>query len=124
MFIQENVNPLKNDTGDCVIRAISVVEGKDWDDVFLDLMIEAFTRKLMIEDNRLWMEYLHRIGYERYNIPDTCPDCYLVGDFVRDNPTGKFIVGTGTHLIAVVSGTLIDTWDSRGKVALFYFRKE
>ena len=35
MFIEKNMNPLKKTVGDCVIRAISVAEGVDWDDTFI-----------------------------------------------------------------------------------------
>lgn len=124
MYIAVNPNPLNNNTGDCVIRAISIAEGKEWDDVYLDLMVEGFFSKLMIEDNRLWTKYLHGLGYRRYNIPDTCPDCYLIKDFVRDNPQGVFILGTGTHTVTCIDGRLFDTWDSSECVPLFYFKKE
>ena len=36
-YIETNPNPQQNDTGDCVIRAISIAEGETWDDVFIDL---------------------------------------------------------------------------------------
>lgn len=124
MYIAVNPNPLKNKTGDCVIRAISIVENRNWDDVYLDLMVEGFFSKLMIEDNRLWTSYLHGLGYRRYVIPDTCPDCYLIRDFVRDNPQGRFILGTGTHVVGVIDGKYFDTWDSGDKVPLFFFKKE
>ncbi len=123
MYIRRNINPYENDTGDCVIRAIALIEGKDWDDVFLELMIEAYTEKLMIEDNRLWTKYLRKLGYKRHSIPDTCPDCYSANDFARDNPRGRFIVCTGTHVIGIIDGTIYDTWDSSDKTVLFYFEK-
>jgi len=28
--------------------------------------------------NRVWMAYLKKIGFKKYLIPDTCPDCYTV----------------------------------------------
>ena len=124
-YIQTNPNPLENDTGDCVVRAICIAENRNWDDVYLDLMIEGFFKKRMIEDNRLWIPYLRKRGYRKYNIPDTCPDdCYLLSDFVRDHPQGRYIVGTGSHTIAVIDGIAHDTWNSLDKVVLFYFTKE
>lgn len=124
-YIPTNPNPDNNDTGDCVVRAICIVENKDWDDVYLDLVVEGFFKKRVFEDNRVWIPYLRKRGYQKHNIPDSCPDdCYLVSDFARDNPKGRFIVGTGTHAIAVVDGTVYDTWNSRDQVALFYLEKE
>ena len=123
-YVLTNPNPLNNDTGDCVIRAMCIAENREWDDVFLDLMVDAFQKKLIIEDNRLWIEYLHRLGYQRVNIPDTCPDCYLIRDFARDNPQGVYIVGTGTHLVTIINGVIYDTYNSAEKVPIYYFRKE
>ena len=36
-----NPNPINNITGDCVIRAISIVKGRTWDDIFIDLMLKT-----------------------------------------------------------------------------------
>lgn len=122
-YIHANPNPLKNSTGDCVIRAVCIAEGLDWDDVYLDLMINGYIEKLMIEDNRLWNRYLHELGYTRHIIEDTCPDCYTVQDFANDHPHGTYILGTGTHAIAVVSGNYIDSWDSGARIPIFYWKK-
>lgn len=123
-FILTNPNPKGNLTGDCVIRAICIVEGRDWDDVYLDLMSKGFMEKDMIESNVLWSSYLHSLGYTRHIIPDTCPDCYTVSDFTRDYPVGTYILGTGSHVICVINGNHYDTWDSSAKVPIFYWEKE
>ncbi len=123
-YIPINPNPNRNQTGDCVIRAICVAEDRDWDDVFLDIMTTCFVEKLMIEDNRLWNLYLHKLGYKRHIIPDTCPDCYTVREFAEDHPEGTYILGTGTHAIGVVSGNYYDSWDSGSRVPIFYWKKE
>ena len=94
MFIPTNPNPFNKLTGDCVIRAICIAEDKEWDDIFLELMIKGYEQKDMIESNALWNEYLHKLGYKRYIIPDTCPDCYTVSDFANDHPQGTYILGT------------------------------
>lgn len=124
MFIPTNPNPFNKLTGDCVVRAISIAEGKDWDDIYLELMIKGYEQKDMIESNALWNEYLHRLGYHRYIIPDTCPDCYTVSDFAADHPQGTYILGTGTHAVCVKNGNIHDTYDSGYKVPIFYWQKE
>lgn len=123
-FITINPNPLKKRTGDCVIRAISVAEEKDWDEVFMDLMMKSYIMKEMPTQNNVWGSYLKDIGYARYIIPDTCPDCYTIYDFVKDHPNGTFIVATGTHATVVKDGQLMDTWDSGHEVPLYFFKKE
>lgn len=123
-YIQTNPNPNNRYTGDCVIRAICIAEDKEWDDVYLELMVLGFAKKDMIESNELWNTYLHSLGYKRYIIPDTCPDCYTVSDFAKDHPEGTYILGTGTHAVAVRSGNYMDSWDSGSRVPVFYWKKE
>ena len=123
-FIQANPNPHNKLVGDCVIRAISIAENRSWDDVYLDLMAKGFMMKDMIESNELWNAYLHNLGYSRHIIPDTCPDCYTIRDFTEDYPEGIYILGTGSHAVAVVNGNHLDTYDSGSKVPIYYWKKE
>lgn len=123
-FVMTNPNPHNNLTGDCVVRAICIAEDRSWDDVYLDLMAKGFETKDMIESNALWSSYLHGLGYTRHIIPDTCPDCYTFGDFANDHPTGRYILGTGTHVAAVIDGAIMDSWDSSSKVPIYYWQKE
>lgn len=122
-FVEINPNPYRRRTGDCVIRAISLAEEKPWDDVFISLMVESFLLKDMPSSNYVWGSYLRRLGYHRHVIPDTCPDCYTVTDFVDDNPNGKYILATGSHVIAVRSGSYMDTWDSGQEIPIYYWKK-
>lgn len=109
---------------DCVVRAIATATGKSWDDAFIELSIEAYKQKDLINSNKVWSKYLLDNGFIKRNLPDTCPVCYTVNDFAEDNRTGIFIVGDGSHAIAVVDGHYIDTWDSGDRTVLFFFEKE
>ena len=124
MYSELNINPEKKQTGDCVIRAIGTVIDKEWDDTFLELMSKAFQMKEMPSQNNVWGAYLHDLGFKRYVIEDTCPDCYNVKDFANDHPKGRYVVGTGTHVIAVIDGNYYDTWDSGEEVPVYYWQKE
>lgn len=124
MFIKWNPNPEGNRVGDCVVRAISTATGYDWEQAYIELAIQGFILKDMPSSNHVWASYLLSKGYERETIPNTCPECYTVRDFCCDNPVGNFILGTGTHVIAVIDGDYYDTWDSGDEVPIFYFRKE
>ena len=123
-FIQKNYNPHDNHVDDCVIRAIATVTGKDWNDVYLDLAIEGYIEKDMPNGNILWGTYLLSHGFTKHSLPDTCPLCYTIRQFVKDHRYGKYILGDGSHTIAVVDGYYIDTYDSGDKTVLFYFRKD
>ena len=124
MYIESNNNPLNKRVGDCVIRAISTAENTEWDEIFLDLMLKSFEMKDIPSSNYVWGTFLKDLGYSRYVIPNTCPNCYTIRDFANDNPIGTFILATGTHVVAVLDGNYIDTWDSGDEVPIYYFEKE
>lgn len=123
-YILYNPNPLKKETGDCVIRAISKILNLDWDNVFVDLFIKAYQEKDMMDKNYVWGSYLNDNGFVRHVIPDTCPECYTIKQFCLDNPKGKFIVATGSHVVAVINGDYYDAWDSGNKTPIYYWQKE
>ena len=123
MFVFYNPNPAGKLVGDCVIRAISKVEGQSWEDTFVGIVVESFKLCDMPSSNYVWGSYLKSKGYARKNLPDTCPDCYTVRQFCEEHPDGKYIVATGTHAVAVVKN-IYDTWDSSDEVVMYYWEKE
>lgn len=123
-FIFKNPNPSQNLTGDCVIRAISIAEDKDWEDTYAELVLEGYMLHDMPSANFVWGSYLTRKGYKRRAIPNTCPACYTVAEFAEDYPSGRYILATGTHVIAVINGNYYDTWDSGHEIPVYYWKKE
>jgi hypothetical protein len=47
-----------------------------------------------------------------------------VEDFCRDNPEGTYVLGTGSHAIAVIDGNYYDAWDSGREQPMYYYRKD
>lgn len=123
-YIHQNLNPLNKNTEDCIVRAIALATGSSWDEIFWELSLVAFMEKETINSNYIWGKYLLEHGFKRYTLPDTCPICYTVKDFVKDNPKGIFVVGDGSHAIAVVDGYYVDSFDSGDRAVLFYYTKE
>lgn len=123
MYIKENPNPKDKIVGDCVVRALSIVEDASWDNVYDDLHDIGKELGDMPSSNAVWGEYLKSRGYKRGVVVDMCPYCYTVRDFCADNPLGTFVLGTGTHAIAVIDGAYIDAWDSGDEVPVFYWEK-
>ncbi len=85
-------------------------------------MIEGFKKKNYPNYNSIWWSYLEERGYHRKLIPDTCPMCYTLKQFTRDHNKGIYIVGDGGHVVAVVDGAYVDTWDSGNIPVLYYFQ--
>ena len=123
-WIYANPNPRRRITGDCVVRAVSLATGQSWEDTFTMVALTALAMHDMPNSNKVWQMYLKSLGLRRREVPDTCPDCYTVGDFADDHPKGTFVVGTGTHAVCVIDGKCYDTWDSRPESIEFYYYKE
>ena len=119
-----NPNPDGKKVGDCVIRAIGFLTGQDWTETYLGITLQGLEMFDMPSSNAVWAEYLKRRGYRRYIIPDSCPNCYTVGEFCRDNPQGTFLLATGNHVVAVKDGDYFDAWDSGNETPIYFWRKE
>lgn len=124
MYRYVNPNPAHNLVGDCVIRAISILTGRTWGDVYSRLCVKGFEMYDMPSSNAVWSAYLMSLGYKRYIIPNSCPDCYTVKQFCKDYPYGKYLLATGTHVVTCVDGDYLDTWDSGNEIPIYYFTKE
>ena len=124
MFISYNPNPHGKRVGDCVIRAISKVIEKDWREVFIVLCLQGLLVSDLPSSNHVWGAYLKSQGFRRSLVSDECPECYTVEDFCRDNPEGIYVLGTGSHAIAVIDGDYYDAWDSGREQPMYYYRKD
>ena len=124
MWHEYNPNPLGKRVGDCAIRAISAAEGLSWFDAYDALSHYGRMFGNLPNSNDVWGTFLHDEGYKRHVIPDTCPECYTVADFCRDNPKGVFVLGTGSHVVTVIDGDYWDAWDSGAEVPAYYWEAD
>lgn len=124
MYVFENPNPQGIFVGDCVIRALSIAMNRSWYEIYSDLCAKGLEMSDMPSSNRVWAEYLKEHGWRRHIVPDTCPSCYTIRDFCGEHFKGTYIVGTGSHAVAVIDGSYYDAWNSGSEAALYYFEKE
>lgn len=124
MYEFYNPNPTGKRVGDCVIRGISKVTGQTWGETYMDICMTGYQMSDMPSSNAVWASYLHSKGFERHTIPDTCPDCYTVTDFCEEHPEGIYILGTGTHVVAVEDGDYYDAWDSGCETPIYYWERK
>lgn len=124
MFVLYNPNPLGRMTDDCVIRVVAKVLDMPWENAFMKLCLKGLMLCDLPNNNAVWGAYLHDKGFVREAIPNTCPDCYTVENFCQDHPTGTYVLGTGTHAVAVIDGNIFDAYYSGDLVPLYAYRKE
>ena len=124
MYRHINPNPNGLYVEDCVVRAISIITDRSWDDVYIHLCLEGFIMKNMPSVNNVWGTYLRSIGFVPYPLPANCPRCYTIRDFCHENPTGAFILATGSHVVAIIDGDYFDAWDSGDEVPVSVWRRE
>lgn len=123
MYAEYNPNPKKRNTEDCVIRAITKILKMSWQEAYIELSLLGFKLSDMPTANHVWDRYMKDHGYVRKSLPDKCPDCYTVEDFCKDHPQGYFLLGTGSHAVAVVDGFYFDAWDSGNEVPLYFYER-
>ena len=121
-YIFANPNPKGARVGDCVIRALSLALKKPWKEIYTELAVYGYSMSDMPSANAVWDAMLRDHGLIRKGIPDKCGSgCYTVKDFCRDNPQGLFVLGTGNHVVTVINGDYMDTWDSGEEIPMYYY---
>ena len=122
MWIRCNVNPAKNHTGDCVIRACVVALHKTWVQVSDEIYSLSREHFLSMSDDHLWGRYLYEQGFTPFLLPENCPNCITIKRFCIMYPRGIYIIGTGSHAVAVIDGNYYDSWDSGDEMPSFFWR--
>jgi hypothetical protein len=114
-----NPNPMKRNVGDCSVRAISKALNTDWETAYITIMLNGYAMCDMPSSDAVFGSVLRQNGFKRAIVPNSCPDCYTIADFCKENPEGKYVLGTGGHVVAVVDGNYYDSWDSGQEIPLY-----
>lgn len=122
MWVRRNPNPLGKQTGDCVVRAIAIATSQSWRDVYKELCKLGNIECEMPSSNYLWGLYLSDLGFEQFLLPESCPRCITVKAFCERYPEGVYVIGTGSHAVAVIDGDYYDSWDSGNESPSYFWR--
>lgn len=119
MFIEYNQNTCKKRTIDCTVRALATLLGESWDNIYVKLCLEGFELCDMPSSKAVVDSFLFGSGYAK-RIP---PNGITVRDFSERHPRGRYLLATDSHVVPVISGNYIDTWDSGQEIPLFYWEE-
>lgn len=122
-WMQFNDNPVALSVGDCAVRAVQVALGIDWETAYAMLAANGYLMGDLPSSNAVIAATLRQNGFYRVIIPNECPDCFTVGDFADMHPYGVYVLATGDHVVCVIDGVVIDSWDSRQEIPQYYFER-
>lgn len=108
MFKYYNANPLNRKVNDCTVRAISLANNKSWDETYIELSEYARKQANMPDD----VEYID--SYLKHHYEELC-GCrgkeLTVGEFVRYNREGTFLITMRGHITCCINGCIYDIFD-------------
>ena len=122
MWVRCNPNPLGKVTGDCVVRALAIATDRSWRETYRDLCRMGEIHADLPNSNAVWGPYLRDKGAEQFLLPESCPECITVRAFAERYPKGTYVIGTGTHAVAVIDGDWYDAFDSAEAVPTTFWR--
>lgn len=123
MYEYYNPNPSGKTVSDCVIRAISKALNQSWETTYIELALQGYLMSDLLNSNAVWSAYLKNKGYIRDMVSNDCPDCYTIKDFANEHSKGTYIIGTGTHAVAIVDGVIYDAWHSENEQPIYFYYK-
>lgn len=119
MWMYYNPNPTGRSVGDCAVRAVAKALDVDWETAYIMICANGFAMGDMPSSDSVWGAVLRQNGFYRKSMPNKCPDCYTVEDFIKDNPVGVYVVGFGGHTATIIDGILYDSWDSSQEIPVY-----
>ena len=127
VYFQPNAKDLKDQFGDCQVRALSKALNISWVEAF-DLTIpicrEMQTYTIFGGTCEIGKESLRRIGFTYSGISNKKGSKRpTVDSFAKEHPTGAYIAKVAHHVVAIVDGKYYDTWDSGQKSMYWYYEK-
>lgn len=126
-YYQPNKKDLKDEVGDCQIRAFSKVLNLTWLEAFdmtIPICRELQTYTIFDCDLKKTKKAMDKLGFSYIGISNKKGSKRpTVDGFAKDHPTGRYIVTIAHHVVAVVDGKYYDTWDSGEKSLYGYYEK-
>lgn len=110
MYKYYNANPNNRFIDDCTLRAISLLTGRSWHEIYAELSYLANNDSLMMDSVQFIEKYLD----DRY--PRECHYSKTVGEFAKEYPYGKYAITTNGHITAIIDGDIYDTFNPSDRI--------
>ena len=124
LYKEENLNFKNKKTTDCVIRAISKAEGKDYKEVAQGLFDCFIKTGYAMNDKKCYEKYLEQLGWQKKKQPRKRDNTkYLVGEANLIGFDRIMILSCAHHLTCKVGNAIVDIWDCRRKTIGNYWIK-
>lgn len=122
-YVNENVNPKKKKTGDCVIRAIAKACGLDYYNVYEQLYKISIKTGYILNEKRVEDKLLEQLGFEKCKQPKKSNGKkYQISEIdLLVEPNDIVVIRCAKHLTCVIDYTLYDIWDCRKKTINNYY---
>ena len=126
-YYQPNQKDLKDNYGDCTVRALSKALNCSWLEAF-DVMI-PFCREYQCSNifnlpSGVEREIMEKLGFSYTGISNKKGTKRpTVKSFALSHPTGTYILNVANHEVALIDGIYYDTWDCGYKSLYGYYQK-
>ena len=126
-YYQPNKKDLKDNYGDCTIRALSKALDCTWLEAFdrtIPYCREFQVSNIFSAPSNIERQMIEPLGFKYYGISNKKGSKRpTVDGFAKTHTTGTFILNVANHEVACVDGYYYDTWDC-GECCLYgYYEK-
>lgn len=125
-YYQPNEKDLKDDYGNCVIRALCKALNKNWRETFILCCDYALEVQCPINclPLKLSKDFFNKLGFTYNGISNKKGSKRpTVESFAKEHKKGIYVLSVANHFVTVVDGVYYDTWDCGYKSLYGYYEK-
>lgn len=116
MFINMNMNPKQNKTGDCTTRALALAMGISWEDAFTAQFEEAKKHCLGFTDKAVIDAILTAEGFAKMSVkPKKGGKRFTPESLGKQFPDAAIVANVAGHTTCIMQGDVCDIWDCSRK---------
>jgi len=117
MYQYYNAHPDSKSVGDCVKRAISKAQNRDYKSVSLELnRFKKISGATKFNSNENWKKYFDHMGYTKMSFVAVKGSPRMNGyGFCQKYNKGVYILRMAKHLTVCIDGVIFDTWNCLDK---------